>query len=57
MKIEIPDEWIKRVLNAHPETPVEDALRSYLRMRDGSCDQIIIFAFGEYAFHEMAKQT
>jgi hypothetical protein len=58
MTIDIPDEWIRRVLNAHPDTPAAEAVRNYLRARDGDeSRKMLLLAIGERALHEMALQT
>jgi len=56
MTIDIPDEWIKQLLNVSPNTSIENALRYYLRTRDSSFNKVFIFKVGEYALHEMAKK-
>lgn len=56
MIIDIPDEWIKRLLNADPSMTAEDALKVYFRNRDRVNEKHFIFAIGEYALHKMGLQ-
>lgn len=34
MKIEIPDEWLSRHLNFHPDIPIEEAMRMFRRNKE-----------------------
>lgn len=56
MNIDIPDYWIRSLLNYPPDMPVEDALKHYFSSRTGSgFEKHFIFTLGEYALHEMGK--
>jgi len=55
MKIEISDEWLKRLLDAHPDQDVKEALKLYLSDRE-LVTKHFMFALGDYVLMEMAKQ-
>lgn len=56
MTIDIPDEWIKRCLNADPSVSVEEALKYYFRERNnGLFEKHFIFSIGDYALTQMGK--
>ena len=57
MMIELPDQWLKSLINAHPDTPILDALKIYMWDRSIYSSKHIIFAIGERALHELVLQA